>query len=194
MSTRSTVVLTGEALLLAAAAVVAALTSTAADWQPIGLVLLLRSPVMVWLESGPSSALPGERGAPFHTPRRARSRSFTCRCSRLVGLAQDLSAQDRAAVDADQLTGDVAGVSRGEEANRRSDLFRGARPPHQSAVDPHFVKLGIKSISEEFSVGDIARQDKVGGDSLTTKPVGEPENPGVQGGLGCAVGSAVPTA
>src|SRR3954462_8814078 len=41
MLTRSTAVLAGEAALLAAATVVAALSSTAPDWQPAGLVVIL---------------------------------------------------------------------------------------------------------------------------------------------------------
>src|SRR3954469_10836692 len=41
MLTRSTAVLAGEAALLAAATLVAALSSTAADWQPAGLVAIL---------------------------------------------------------------------------------------------------------------------------------------------------------
>src|SRR3954449_560671 len=41
MLTRSTAVLAGEAALLAAATLIAALSSTAADWQPAGLVAIL---------------------------------------------------------------------------------------------------------------------------------------------------------
>jgi len=41
MPTRSTAVLAGEAALLAAATLVAGLSSTAADWQPVGLVVIL---------------------------------------------------------------------------------------------------------------------------------------------------------
>jgi putative nucleotidyltransferase with HDIG domain len=47
MFTRSTVVLAGEALLLACATAVAAATSTPGDWQPIGLVLLLLALALV---------------------------------------------------------------------------------------------------------------------------------------------------
>src|SRR6185437_13748482 len=106
----------------------------------------------------------------------------------------ELSAEDCSAVDPEQLAGDEPGVSRGEESNRRSDLFRGTRPPYQRAIDPYLVELGIESVPEELRVWDVARQDKVGGNSVPAKPFGKPEDPRMQGGLGCAVRSAVPAA